>query len=93
MGESAPPREIAGIYCYADFQGEAVYEKQCRQFDSAGFVRETADDVGSAPRSVEIFVWALVFTVDARGALMVFASLLASVGIAILIRRQVFGPP
>ena len=88
MTNSGIPEQLAGVYCYADFQDGPVYEEQCREFNAEGFIAENARNVGSPSRSPGIFASAVAYTADARGTVMVVASLMASIGIGMLIRRR-----
>jgi hypothetical protein len=88
------PESLAGVYCYADVtpSGEVVYERECREFNNAGFYAENAPIVGNRSASPQILASAFLYTVDARGYLMAFASLAAGIGIGILIREQARSP-
>jgi hypothetical protein len=86
---SGTPKELAGVYCYADVQGtQVIYEQQCRDFNSWGFIAENAPRIGHSD-SANIGVSAFVFTIDARGQLMAFAAFLASVGVGVLLPKDV----
>lgn len=81
--------ELAGFYCYADFDGTApVYESACREFDHRGFVAENRPYAGSPSGSARILASAVAYTVDARGTLMVVASVSVSVGLGLLLRGR-----
>jgi hypothetical protein len=86
---SHAPTKLADFYCYADASnGVIVYEHQCREFNTAGFVAENVSRLGSPSRSANIFSSAVAYTSDARGSLMVFAGVLAAVGIGLLFREH-----
>ena len=87
------PESLAGVYCYADVSssGGVVYEEQCREFNNAGFYADNAQIVGNRSASPQIFASALAYTIDARGFLMAMASIMAGIGIGILIRE--YNPP
>ena len=89
MINSPPPERLAGVYCYADVNsGGVVYEEQCRQFNNAGFYAENADRAGNPSASADVFSSLITYTVDARGLLMTFASLLASFGLVMIVREH-----
>jgi hypothetical protein len=82
----------ADTYCYADLHGlEVHYEQQCRKFDDLGFMKatENAMQKTSNPyaRAGAVLVVAAIFTIDARGALMVVAAALAAWAVGYLLRR------
>jgi hypothetical protein len=85
------PKSLAGVYCYAEISGGGVvYERQCRDFKAAGFYAENAPRVGNnRSESAKIFASAVAYTSDARGSVMAVASILASIGIGLIIRERV----
>lgn len=85
---SGVPKDLAGVYCYADLQGtHVIYEHQCRTFNSWGFIAENASRVGHSG-SAQIGYSAYAYTVDARGWLMAFAAILASAGVGVLLPKD-----
>jgi len=89
MNSASIPKSLAGVYCYADASGAPpVYESACREFNNAGFYAENAERVGNPSESANVFSSAVAYTADSRGSLMVFASILASLGVAHLVRRE-----
>jgi len=89
MINSPVPDRLAGVYCYAGLSGgQVVYEEQCREFNNAGFYAENAPKAGSPSASADIFSSAVAYTVDARGVLMAFASILASIGLGLIVRER-----
>lgn len=94
MASIAIPDKLGDFYCYADFSGGAiVYEQQCRDFDSLGFVTQTHDIAGSASGAPEVVGWAFVYVADARGFVMAMASVIAAVAAGYLIRREMDSNP
>src|SRR5215211_6789943 len=88
MAGAGVPKDLGDFYCFADLSDQGIsYESACRQFDTLGFVSNTYDKVGSPSGSPEIFQWAVIYTADARGMVMVLASIVASVALGYLIRR------
>jgi hypothetical protein len=89
MINSAPPERLAGVYCYADINsGGVVYEEQCRAFNNAGFYAENGERAGSPSASADVFSSLVAYTVDARGFLMTLASVLACIGIVMIVREH-----
>lgn len=89
LSTSDVPKSLAGVYCYAEVgDGRVVYEEQCRDFNDAGFYAENAPRVGTLSESANIFSSAVAYTIDARGTVMAFASILASAGIGLIIRER-----
>ena len=86
---SEAPKSLAGVYCYANFQGGGVaYEEQCRAFNNAGFIADNTPRVGNPSASVDIFSSAVAYTADARGTAMALAAILASIGVGMLFREN-----
>lgn len=93
MAEIRLPEDLGNLYCYADLTSSGIrYESACREFDALGFVSHTYDKVGSPSGSPEILQWALVYTADVRGTVMVVASIVAAFSLSYLIRRGLAGP-
>jgi hypothetical protein len=89
LSQTPIPDSLSGVYCYAELGGVGViYEEQCREFNNAGFYAENAPIAGSPSATPQIFSSAVAYTADARGSVMAFASILASVGIAMIIRER-----
>jgi hypothetical protein len=89
LSQSSIPDSLSGVYCYAEVGGGGViYEEQCREFNNASFYAENAPVVGSPSASAHIFSSAVAYTADARGSVMAIASILASVGIAMIARER-----
>ena len=83
------PNKLAGLYCYADTRGgKIIYEEKCREFNKLGFVADNAARVGRPTEAGKIFGSALAYTKDARGDVMTFAAVLASLGVGLLIRKD-----
>jgi hypothetical protein len=88
MQSPSIPTKLGDLYCYASVNSSgAYYEQTCRDFDAAGFVSETYDKV-SPSGSLDVFGWAVAYTADARGLLMVVASIIAALSVSTLIRRE-----
>ena len=88
MSSPSIPQKVGDLYCYASLGSNGVhYESYCRDFDTAGFVSHTYDKVGKPSGSADIFGWAVAYTSDARGSIMVLASIIAAISAGYLIRR------
>jgi hypothetical protein len=87
------PQQLGDLYCYAGAgpHGEIVYEHQCHTFDSQGFLAENEPRVGNPSASLGILGSSAIYVADARGFFMAVASVLAAVGVGLLIRREL-GP-
>ncbi len=75
---------LAGFYCY---NNGAVQEAACRKFNEAGFYA-AGYSAGSPGQSVEALGGLLVFTVDARGWLMVLCGVIAADAAARLLHLE-----
>jgi|GEM_PF-3352818 len=86
---SPAPKQLAGLYCYADARdGSVLYEQECREFNTSGFIAENEPRMGNPSSATEIYASAVAYTADARGTIMALSAILASVGVGLLIRRQ-----
>jgi hypothetical protein len=85
---------LAGdVYCYAEAHGlQVTYEKECRAFNTLGFdtaVLEANQKTGNPyAKAGSILMFAAIFTIDARGAVMVIAAVIAAYAVGYLIRRE-----
>lgn len=87
MATAGIPEHLGSFYCYAGFDGSGIaYEAACRTYDSLGFVRDAPRPQGAAT-TPEIFQWAIIYTAEARGAVMVMCSIVAAACVGYLIRR------
>lgn len=87
LANSPAPTRLGDFYCYAEVKNGAVeYEKACRDFDHAGFVAENAPR--ASPTGAPVVLGSLLaYTSEARGSVMALASILAAIGVGLLIRH------
>jgi hypothetical protein len=85
LGVITIPSQLGDVYCY---NNGVVLEHACRKFDSVGFVTQASPYVGSVSGSPKVLSWALVYTAEARGALMAFCGIVAGFASGYLIRSE-----
>ncbi|MEV6520332.1 hypothetical protein AB0M43_00135 [Longispora sp. NPDC051575] len=83
------PTQLGDLYCYASISSDgAVYERQCRDMDTEGFVSDSLSRSRGAKGSLETLGAAYVLVSDARGSLMALCGLFGGLAGGYLLRRQ-----
>ena len=86
--KTSAPDTLGKVYCYADFRdGSVVYEEDCREFDSLGFAVKSGGPPRGPSDAANVLGWALIYTIDARGLVMVVCGVSAGAAIGYLFRR------